>query len=471
MDDEEDPMMATKARTVSSFSSKVRKRDTGERGNKGEFAAVSRGEADIPIPAPNAEARPIIGEDAQIAASAQFGEGVRIGEGSRIGEDVTIGAGASIGEGVVIREGAQIGANTSIEDDASIAQGASVGEKVTIRQGVILQAGSVVGDGVVLDEEVSVGASARLGRDVQVEQSTCIGAQVTIDEGVVVGEDCVLEDRALIRHTCRVGDSVTIGKSTEIHASSSVGNGSRIGSRNRLEGTFGDELEVGTRSRLLGGSTWGENVQVGDGVKVDGGASSRFAHDTQLGDKTTLTDAVVNGVLSTGEGVTIKGRGGASELHGTITIGAGSTLDGTFTLQDGTEIGESVQIHGPSGAYPDEVVTQIDRDCEVLDRATIRSGVRLGERTLVGSSAEVGLAVITGADTDICDRARVGDFSVLNGSVIGEDATVGHGAQTGYGAEVGERSVIEDNTVIEPYARVDDDGYVPRGAVVTETRR
>lgn len=55
-------MMATKAQTASSFSSKVRKRDTGEQGNRGEFAAVSRGEADISIPAPHGEARPIIGE-------------------------------------------------------------------------------------------------------------------------------------------------------------------------------------------------------------------------------------------------------------------------------------------------------------------------------------------------------------------------------------------------------------------------
>ncbi|MGP9736379.1 DapH/DapD/GlmU-related protein [Brachybacterium sp. AOP42-C2-15] len=463
--------MATKARTVSSFSSKVRKRDTGEQGNQGEFAAVSRGEADIPIPAPHAKARPIIGEDAQIAASARFGEGVRIGDGARVGEDVTIGDGVSIGEGVVIRDGAQIGASTSIEDDASIGEGASVGERATIREGVILQASSVIGDGVVLDEEVSVGEGARLGREVQVEQSTRIGAQVTIDEGAVVGEDSVLEDRSSIRHSSRVGDSVTVGKSTEIHAGSIVCSGARIGSRSRLEGTFGDELEVGSRSRLLGGSTWGDRVQIGDGVKVDVGATSRFADVTQLGDKTILTAAVVTGELSTGEGVTIKGGRGASELHGTIAIGAGSTLDGAITLRDGTEIGESVQIHGPSGAYPEEVVTQIDRDCEVLDRAIIRSGVRLGERTLVGSAAESGQAVVTGTGTDVCDRARIGDFSVINGSMVGEGATVGLGAQTGYGAELGERSVIEDNAVIEPYAHVEDDGYVPRGAVVTETPR
>lgn len=467
----EEPTMAIKTRTAMKPGSRVRKRDTGEQGNKGEFAGAARSEADIPIAAPHAEAHPIIGEDSQIAASSQPGESVRIGDGTCVGEDVTIGAGVTIGEGVVIRDGAQIGAGTSIEDDASIGEGVSVGEGATLRQGAILQAGSVLGDRVVLDEEVSVGEGARLGQDVQVEPSTRIGARVTVDESAVIGEDSVLEDRSSVRHSSRVGDGVTIGKSAEIHAGSSVGNGSRIGARSRLEGTFGDELEVGSRSRLLGGSTWGDNVQIGDGVKVDSDATSRFADDTQFGDKTTLTGAVVDGELSAGESVTIKGGGGASELNGTVAIGPGTRLDGVFKVHDSSEIGESVEIHGPSGRNPDEISTQIDQGCEVLDRATIHSGARLGERTHVVTGAEVGHAVTTGAGTDILDDARVGDFSVINGSMISESVIVGRGVESGYGAELGERSVIEDNAVIEPYALVDADGYVSRGAVVTETPR
>lgn len=142
----EEPTMAIKTRTAMKPGSRVRKRDTGEQGNKGEFAGAARSEADIPIAAPHAEAHPIIGEDSQIAASSQPGESVRIGDGTCVGEDVTIGAGVTIGEGVVIRDGAQIGAGTSIEDDASIGEGVSVGEGATLRQGAILQAGSVLGD-------------------------------------------------------------------------------------------------------------------------------------------------------------------------------------------------------------------------------------------------------------------------------------------------------------------------------------
>src|SRR5699024_503431 len=68
----EKPDMVRTARSAT--SAKVRKRDTGEQGNKGEFTAVTRSEADIPIPASSTGARPIIGEDAQIAASAQLGD-------------------------------------------------------------------------------------------------------------------------------------------------------------------------------------------------------------------------------------------------------------------------------------------------------------------------------------------------------------------------------------------------------------
>lgn len=60
----EEPDMARTARSAT--SSKVRRRDTGEQGKGGEFAAVARDEADISIPAAGTGARPIIGMDAQI---------------------------------------------------------------------------------------------------------------------------------------------------------------------------------------------------------------------------------------------------------------------------------------------------------------------------------------------------------------------------------------------------------------------
>ncbi|NUL60531.1 hypothetical protein F7P83_09100 [Brevibacterium luteolum] len=203
-------------------------------------------------------------------------------------------------------------------------------------------------------------------------------------------------------------------------------------------------------------------------MKVQAGERSHFADDTNLGEKATITDAVVTGELSMGDGATVKGGKEPATLDGDIAIGADATLTGAIRVRPGVEIGESARVDSPSGRYPEGVTTEIDADCEVLDRARIRTGVRLGERTLVGTSAEVGAQAVTAMGTEIGDRAIVGDFSRLNGSVVSDDARIGHGVETGHAADVGERSVIEDNAVIEAYARVEDDGYVCRGEIVRE---
>ena len=169
-----------------------------------------------------------------------------------------------------------------------------------------------------------------------------------------------------------------------------------------------------------------------------------------------------------GEGATVKGGKKPATLDGDIVIGADATLTGTIRLRPGVEIGESAQVDSPNGRYPEDVTTELDADCEVLDRARIHSGVRLGERTFIGSSAEVGTQAVTAVGTEIGDRAIVGDFSRLNGSVVSDDARIGHGVEAGHAADVGETmQYIEDNAVIEAYARVEDDGYV-RGEIVRE---
>ncbi|ATG52036.1 hypothetical protein CFK38_11275 [Brachybacterium vulturis] len=297
-----------------------------------------------------------------------------------------------------------------------------------------------------------------------------IGAQVTIDEGATVGEGSEIEDRAKVRHLVRIGEQATIGKSAELQAGTVIGDGSSIGSRSRLEGTFGDELKVGTRSRLLGGATWGHSAEIGEGVRVQVDQRSRFADGTDLADKASISDSYVRGELSMGDGATVAGgKESLSMLGDGVAIGAGASLNGAIRVRDGVEVGESAQLEGPARRNPESLPTELDADCEVLDRARIQPGARLGERTLVGSSTEVGTQVVTGAGTEIGSRAAVGDFSRLNGSVIGDGALIGHGVDTGHAAHVGEGVVVEDNAVIEPYARVEDEGYVPRGSVICES--
>src|SRR5699024_12325203 len=179
--------------------------------------------------------------------------------------------------------------------------------------------------------------------------------------------------------------------------------------------------------------------------------------------------ACVRGELSMGESATVTGgREARCTLGDGVAINAGASLNGAIRIRDGDEIGEPTQIEGPTRKNPEDLTTELDADCEVLDRARIQPGARLGERTIVDSGAEVGTQVVTGTDTEIGIRTAIGDFTRLDGSIISDGARIGHGVETGHAAYVGEGAVIEDNAVIEPYARVADDGYVPRSSVIRE---
>src|SRR5699024_1059473 len=144
-------------------------------------------------------------------------------------------------------------------------------------------------------------------RDVQVEADTRIGAHVSIDEGATDGEGSEIEDGAKVGHLVRIGEEASIGKSAELQAGSVIGDGSNSGARSRGDGTFSHALKVGTRSRLLGGATWGHGVEVGDGVKVQVDQRSRFSDGTELADKASLSNACVRGELSMGESATVTG--------------------------------------------------------------------------------------------------------------------------------------------------------------------
>src|SRR5699024_8859517 len=175
--------------------------------------------------------------------------------------------------------------------------------------------------------------------------------------------------------------------------------GSSVGIRSGLQGRFGDGLDAGRRVRLIGGATWGESVEVGEGVMVQVDARSRFAGAACLGVRAVFTLALVTRVLSMGEGAVIKGGKLPVTLDGEVAVGADAQLVGAVHICDEVEVGESAQIEGPRGGLSDEVATELDAGCEILDRARLHPGARLGAQTVVGSSAEVGTQVVTGAST------------------------------------------------------------------------
>src|SRR5699024_1082733 len=114
------------------------------------------------------------------------------------------------------------------------------------------------------------------------------------------------------------------------------------------------------------------------------------ADGTDLADRASINDTCVRGELSMGEDATVAGgRENPCILGDGVAIGAGASLNGAIRVRDGVEVGESAQLEGPTRKNPENLTTELDADCEVLDRARIQPGARLGERTIVDSGAEV----------------------------------------------------------------------------------
>src|SRR5690625_7947213 len=84
-------MATTKTRARTGATGKVRKRDTGEAGNRGEFGTVARADVDVSIPLAEGSTGARVGGNVEIDPSARIAESAVIGDDVTVGADVTIG--------------------------------------------------------------------------------------------------------------------------------------------------------------------------------------------------------------------------------------------------------------------------------------------------------------------------------------------------------------------------------------------
>jgi UDP-3-O-[3-hydroxymyristoyl] glucosamine N-acyltransferase len=197
----------------------------------------------------------VIGEGADIAATASIGAYAVIGEGSRIGERARISAHVVIGRRCTVE------ADALIHPQVTLYDGVSVGARSIVHSGARLGSDGFgfVPEGGGLKKVPQVGG-CRIEADVE------IGANTTIDRGsigdTVVGRGTKIDNLVQIGHNCRIGRSVIIVSQAGISGSTKIGDGAVLGGQSGFQGhiTVGAGARVGAQAGVTASVAAGETV-------------------------------------------------------------------------------------------------------------------------------------------------------------------------------------------------------------------
>ena len=185
----------------------------------------------------------VIGENADIAASACIQANVTIGHDVQIAEGVQIGAGSVIGDHVTI------GHDTEIEHNVTVYRHCIIGRHCCIYSGTVIGASGF--SYVWIDSKwikiMNVGA-VEIGDDVD------IGACCTIDRGSI--ENTRISDGVKIDNNVQIGHNCDIGDHTLIVANVGIAGSATIGKRCTIAGhvAIGSHVEVADDITILAGS-------------------------------------------------------------------------------------------------------------------------------------------------------------------------------------------------------------------------
>jgi len=167
-----------------------------------------------------------VGDDAEVAESAQVDALAVIEAGVRVGDH------CYIGPGCVLRRGAQIGDGTRLMANVCIGEDCVIGKRTLVHPGTVIGAD---GFGFANDEGiwVKIPQTGRvvIGDDVEIGANTCI------DCGAV--HDTVIGDGVKIDNLVQIGHNVTIGDHSIIVSTAGIAGSSHIGKYCAIAGGVG----------------------------------------------------------------------------------------------------------------------------------------------------------------------------------------------------------------------------------------
>jgi UDP-3-O-[3-hydroxymyristoyl] glucosamine N-acyltransferase len=208
----------------------------------------------FPEAKPGVHPTAVIGEGAEVDASAE------IGPGAVIGARAIIGAGTSIGALTVIGEGVVIGAQCRIHPQVTLSH-AVLGDRVVIYPGARI---GQDGFGFAISK-AGFTPVPQLGR-VVIGDGAEIGANTTIDRGSA--SDTVIGPLVHIDNLVQIAHNVDIGMGTVIVAQAAVSGSTQIGPGVMIAGQAGlaGHLTIGARARIGAKSGVMQDVAAGDEV-------------------------------------------------------------------------------------------------------------------------------------------------------------------------------------------------------------
>jgi UDP-3-O-[3-hydroxymyristoyl] glucosamine N-acyltransferase len=194
---------------------------------------------------PGVHASAVIGDGAQLDASASIAAHAVLGRGAQVGAHAVIGAGCVVGDGAVIGDYSRLYPNAVVYHDCII------GARAVLHSGTVIGAD---GFGMAFDGErwLKIPQIGRvvIGADVE------IGANTTVDRGAL--DDTVIEDGVKLDNQIQIGHNCTIGAHTVIAGCVGIAGSTRIGRYCRIGGA----------AMIVGHITIADHVEISGGTLI-----------------------------------------------------------------------------------------------------------------------------------------------------------------------------------------------------------
>ncbi|MGE4272433.1 MAG: DapH/DapD/GlmU-related protein [Desulfitobacterium sp.] len=187
----------------------------------------------------------------------------------------TVPASVTISPFCVIQGKVSLGENVTLGVGCVIEEGATIGAGSTLGHHVTVAAGATIGDGCQLAAHVSIGSGARIGARTRVGEHTAVYPQTEL------GEDGFIGSSASVGRFPKAAATSTVKAQADLPPLK-MGKGYTIGCSSVLYAgtTYGDQVFLGDGALVRERCTIGKNVVIGSGAAVE--------NDTSIGAYTKI---------------------------------------------------------------------------------------------------------------------------------------------------------------------------------------